>query len=373
LCEDAVACYVHVPFCLRKCPYCDFYSRPNRTELMEAYVVRCEEILSGALFHFSTVYVGGGTPSALPPALLRRLLQAVNAHRADAVCEFTVECNPSSCTAQIAETLAQCGVNRVSLGVQSAVDAERRTLGRAGSAENAATAVGILRGVGITNLNLDRMLGIPGQSAETLEKSIAFCAALSAQHISAYILKVEANTPFAARDPGAFPGEDDVAALYTHACRALAVRGYAQYEISNFSHTGFESQHNLVYWNAAPYFALGPGAHGFTHGKRWHYSPNLDLFLRGAVPISDGHGGDLSEYVMLRLRLTQGVRYAAAYMRYPNCAAALRKADLCAAQFAAQGLAQRDAEGFCLTEAGFLLSNHIIGEILARMEAYSDT
>lgn len=337
--------YIHVPFCRAKCPYCDFYSLPSDDALQAQYVARCEELLAGQPGGWQTVYVGGGTPSALKPELLGRLLGAVKPAEG---AEFTVECNPGSVTPEFCEVIAQGGVNRVSMGLQSAVEQERRALGRAGDLRAVEQAIALL---GAQNLSLDVMLGIPHQSCESLAQTLEFCQAAGAQHISAYLLKVEEGTRFFAQPPEGLPDEDAQAALYLFACEWLEGHGYGQYEIANFARPGYESRHNLNYWRCGEYFALGPGAHGFTAGRRWYYARDLAAFLRGAPPIDDGPGGDDDERAMLALRLREGLPQPTEEMRR-------RGANLL-------GYVTLDEQGLRLTREGFLLSNAVIGKLLA--------
>jgi len=346
--------YVHVPFCRAKRPYCDFYSLCDVAP-QEAYVRRCAEILRpppcrcgdipprerGGRGPWRTAYIGGGTPSALEPALLARLLAAI-----DCAGEFTIECNPTSVTPAFCRAIAEGGVNRVSMGVQSVIPAERRALGRSGDIEAVERAVAMLP---LENLSLDVMLGIPGQSRQSVEKSLAFCAKY-AKHISAYLLKIEPGTPFAARPPQDLPDEDAQAELYLFACEWLEAHGFAQYEISNFALQGYESQHNLHYWHCDEYFAVGPAAHGFTQGRRWHYPRDLAAFLRGDAPVDDGPGGDYEERAMLALRLREGFSGATAEM--------LERARQL------PGYVEVHNDCIKLTREGFLLSNTVIGRLL---------
>jgi len=335
--------YLHIPFCASKCPYCDFYSLCDLS-LQESYVARCIEILRANPTKWRTAYVGGGTPSALAPPLLARLLAAINCSG-----EFTVECNPTSVTPAFCRAIAEGGVNRVSLGVQSIVPAERRALGRSGGIEVVEHALRLLRRSGEENLSLDVMLGIPGQTIESLTETLEFCSKY-ARHISAYLLKIEPGTSFHAHSPQNLPDEDLQADLYLFACAWLEQHGFAQYEISNFAVPGYESQHNLNYWHCGEYFAVGPAAHGFTHGRRWHYPRDLDAFLRAEPPIDDGPGGDFTERAMLALRLTEGFQLPSARMMEQ------------AMQL--PGLVQVNNSCIKLTREGFLLSNTVIGKLL---------
>ncbi|MDR1927422.1 MAG: radical SAM family heme chaperone HemW [Oscillospiraceae bacterium] len=359
-----IGCYIHVPFCKAKCPYCDFYSLPGRAELRQAFAETTAARLEAAAaegYRWRSLYLGGGTPSVLEPAQLALILQAARTALVPGA-ELTVECNPSSTSRALCETLARHGVNRVSLGLQTAVDAERKALGRRGGAEEVNRAVLLLRGAGIENISLDLMLGVPCQSVESLGESLRFCVQAGIKHVSAYLLKVEPGTPFAKKPPAGLADEELQCALYLAACEALDCAGLPQYEISSFASPGFEGRHNLQYWNAAEYFALGPGAHGFTGGRRWHYPRDLAAFLAGAPPVLDGDGGDLEEYALLRLRLVEGLRRDLLQVRF-GCdipAAWLRQAAL----LAAGGLCVCDAEGIRLTRQGFLLSNQVTGFLL---------
>jgi len=358
--------YVHIPFCRSKCPYCDFYSieraaysierAAGTPPLQEQFVNRCVELLQPppacghpprerrGLYPWRTAYIGGGTPSVLEPELLARLLAAI-----DCAGEFTIECNPTSVTREFCRAIAEGGVNRVSLGVQSIVPAERRALGRSGDPGQITRALALLSAEGMGNISLDVMLGIPGQSIETLTQTLEFCAR-RAKHISAYLLKIEPGTSYHANPPQNLPDEDAQADLYLFACDWLESHGFAQYEISNFAVPGYESRHNLNYWRCGEYFAVGPGAHGYTHGRRWHYPRDLDSFLRGEPPVDDGPGGDFEERAMLALRLTEGFKLSSPRM--------LEQAK------ALPGYVTVNNHCIKLTREGFLLSNMIIGKLL---------
>jgi len=354
-CMKEIACYIHVPFCRAKCPYCDFFSLPAEQNAMAAYVKRCAEVfLTAAMEHdyrWKTLYLGGGTPSALPPELLAELLAAARKRLLPGA-EATMECNPGSVTPELCETLAAGGINRVSMGLQSAIAGERAALGRTADTQQTERALRLLRAAGIQNISLDVMLGIPGQTVRSLEDTLSFCAEAGAQHVSAYLLKIEEGTPFGRRAPDGLPDEDAQAELYLHCCEWLEARGYRQYEVSNFALPGYESRHNLAYWRCEEYYAVGPAAHGFTRGRRWYYPRDLERFLRGGNPVDDGPGGDFEERAMLALRLAEGLQNPPPEMRLKT------------ERFAGQGLLVMDEEGLRLTREGFLVSNYVIGRLL---------
>jgi len=350
-----IACYIHVPFCRSKCPYCDFFSLPAERDAMAAYVKKCAEVfLADSLadnYRWKTLYLGGGTPSVLPLALLAELLAAAGKRLLPGT-EATMECNPGSVTPELCETLAAGGINRVSMGLQSAVAGERAALGRTADIDQTKRALQYLDAVGIQNISLDVMLGIPRQTVRSLDETLSFCAEAGAQHVSAYLLKIEEETPFGRHAPEHLPDEDAQAELYLHCCEWLGEWGYQQYEVSNFALPGYESRHNSAYWRCEEYYAVGPAAHGFTQGRRWYYPRDLDYFLQGGDAIDDGPGGEFEERAMLALRLAEGLKNPPPEM--------LKKAE----RFADQGLLVMDKEGIRLTRDGFLVSNYVIGHLL---------
>ncbi len=253
--------------------------------------------------------------------------------------------------------LAKAGVNRISMGMQSAVDKERKGLGRLSDAAQVKKAVGLIKSYGIDNISLDLMLGIPYQTEESLKESIDFIIEQDVKHISAYILKIEEGTPFSQMSLP-LPDEDEVCDLYLQAADYLEKHGYRQYEISNFAKEGFKSRHNLRYWHCEEYLGIGPSAHSFIGGERFYFPRDFKAFIENPTPVYDGTGGDEDEYIMLSLRLTEGLTKKGYRERFQKDlpesifekAAALEKA----------GLLKITEEGIALTKEGFLLSNSII-------------
>ena len=244
--------YVHVPFCAVKCPYCDFYSNPYRRERAEAYAARVAENIAAypAELSVDTVYFGGGTPSILPPPLLGQMLHAARRRFSLAAdTEITLEVNPLTATPAALDAWRGLGVNRLSFGMQSAVDAELYRLGRRHTAAQGIAAVDRAAAAGFQNISCDLMLGTPGQTGESLAQSLAVYAQLPIAHVSAYLLSIESGTPF---DTEAMrsqvPDGDAAALLYVQMAECLEQQGFRQYEISNFARPGFESRHNLKYW-----------------------------------------------------------------------------------------------------------------------------
>ncbi len=278
--ESRPGIYVHVPFCAAKCPYCNFYSVKAQDSLMDAYTEKlCQTLEQSARRwprRMDSLYFGGGTPILLGPERIEKILNAARRYFSLEQAEITLEANPASTLEPVLRELYAAGVNRLSFGMQSADEGELRLLGRRHTAKEAALAVEQAQRAGFFNLSLDLMLGLPQQTAQSVENSVDFCAKTGVSHISAYLLKVELGTPFdqngmAARCPDA----DGQADLYLCAVNALEKHGFFQYEISNFAKPGFHSRHNCKYWLGAEYLGLGPAAHSFLEGRRRFFPPEI--------------------------------------------------------------------------------------------------
>ncbi|MBQ4313480.1 MAG: radical SAM family heme chaperone HemW, partial [Clostridia bacterium] len=312
-----------------------------------------------------TVYFGGGTPPLIGCDKLIRILGAVK-DCFDILdgAEVTLELNPCNADADSLARLRGAGFNRISMGVQSGLDSELVVRGRKHSAEDVRRAVELSRKVGFDNVSLDLMLAVSGQTENSLRQSIDFIASCQPRHVSSYILKVEEGTPYhELRERLALPDDDTQARLYTLTCEHLEQHGYRQYEISNFALEGFESRHNLKYWDCGEYLGFGPSAHSFFGGRRFYYPRDIDSFISSPQTCDDGEGGDCEEYIMLRLRLRDGVREVQYRERYGE-GIPKRYRDR-AAQLASPGLVICDDDGIHLTREGMLLSNAVIAHILA--------
>ncbi len=299
-----------------------------------------------------TIYFGGGTPSCMPGEMIVKMLASIkeNFNVSEDV-EITVECNPSSDLEHFLPFVSDAGVNRISMGMQSAVNDERRALGRLADRERVLTAVELCHSNGIHNISLDLMLGVPGQTIESLDESIDFINSLDITHVSAYMLKLEEGTVFQRRFADGkliLPDDDLVSDLYLRTIERL---DFSQYEISNFSKPGYESKHNLKYWHLDEYLGVGPAAHSFIAGKRFYYSSSIDDFIAMAPPIPDGFGGDESERIMLGLRLSSGITNFSDEV-YEKAL----KID--------KSLAVVTPDNIRLTEQGFLVSNTIINMLI---------
>lgn len=366
--KQPLGLYFHVPFCDGKCPYCDFYSLPVHAEKMEAYTRAVMEEIGayrGEARPVDTVYFGGGTPNLLGEARLIRVLNAAGSvFSLSPNAEITVEVNPVHVDAAFFKALRAAGFNRISMGMQSANPRELELLGRRHSPEDVVRAVEAARTGGFTNISLDVMLALPEMTKASLHSSIDFAAGLQVQHISAYILKVEEGTAFyAKRETMGLKADDEAAEFYAETVAALREHGYAQYEISNFSKPGFESRHNLCYWRCGEYLGFGPAAYGFYNGERFHHSPSLAAYLQGEPVQSDGSGGDFEEFVMLGLRLAEGISRQEACARDPDGGMRFDRL-LARAAYCPPAYLQTTAERIALTESGFAVSNAILAVLL---------
>ncbi len=362
--------YIHVPFCESKCPYCDFYSMRADNGVIEDYTLSLiskigewgEKLRRPA----DTIYFGGGTPSIIGADRLKAVLNAVNEGFSIKSPEITLEVNPFGTASKNygldLEALRKAGFNRISIGLQSSNDNELRLLGRLHNSEQARVCIELAKKSGFDNISLDIMLATPSQTAESLERSIEFCAEQNVQHISAYILKTEKGTKYYdSADKLNLPDDDAQADMYLLACERLGEYGYNQYEISSFSKKGYESRHNLKYWRCEEYIGIGASAHSFIGGRRFYYPRSLDGFKNGII-IPDGGGGNEEEYIMLGLRLAEGVKYSEYEARFGH--GLPEKYTDSAGLLAAPGYVRLDGEGIRLTPKGFLVSNAIIAKIL---------
>ena len=314
--------YIHIPFCLRKCIYCDFLSVPYADDLADRYIDSlCRELSlrkdSAGLL--KTVYIGGGTPSVLPARSLGRLFDCLGkCFSFSDDTEITLEANPGTLDEEKIAAVRSSGVTRISIGVQSFHDGELKTLGRIHSSRDAIHAAALLRKAGLENYSIDLMYGIPGQTRETWEQTLSHARGLSPRHISAYELTPEKKTPLhnIIRSGGMhIPEEGLVLEMYDYAIDHLAASGYEQYEISNFSLPGSQCRHNLNYWNRGEYLGAGAGAHSFKGGVRSSNVEDIreycDCADRGGIPSVEilriGALEAAREFIFLGLRKTGGI------------------------------------------------------------------
>lgn len=379
--KPALGLYIHIPFCKAKCAYCDFYSLAHSEEKMDAYMAallrHLEEVAPRAAgMQVDTVYFGGGTPSYLGAARLCRILQTV-LRRYDVArdAEITLEANPDSAGDwKELRKLRRAGFNRLSLGVQSTDDALLRRIGRIHTYEQVQQAVTAARKAKFTDLSLDLIYGLPGQTMEGWQRTLADAVALGPEHLSCYGLKLEEGTPlWQQRQTLTLPDDDAQADMYLYTVAALGEMGYEQYEISNFAKSGKESHHNLKYWRMEEYAGFGPGAHSDFGGVRYGYVRDIDSYIAGRLVLSESETDSTLardyEYVMLSLRTAAGIDRQTFEKRYRQ---RFQPMEALFEQYEKAGLASRTEGGWRLTPKGFLVSNSIIAalqEALAQQRA----
>lgn len=362
-----IGIYIHIPFCAGKCPYCDFYSLPLSADTADRYTdAICREIdrYAGKGIVCGTVYFGGGTPSLMGAPRIERILSHIkHSFTLTPDCEITLEANPCTVTPDIANGFAGAGINRISMGVQSGIDSELAALGRKHDSARAAQAVKYIRAAGIDNISLDLMIATPGQTPDSLRRSVDFLASLEPKHISSYLLKIEKGTRYAdISETLCLPDEDMQSRLYLESAEHLERYGYKQYEISNFSLPGYESRHNLKYWNCEEYIGFGPSAHGYFEKRRYFYPRDLMQYIEAPQRQDDGEGGSREEYAMLRLRLTEGITDTLWRGRFgePLPKEYIERAK----KYQPHGLTECTDSSVKLTCEGFLVSNALISGIL---------
>ena len=366
--------YLHIPFCGSKCHYCDFCSFPNQSEnTKQAY---CDALCTqmeryaplAADYEVDTVYFGGGTPTALPAEMLCALLDQVK-HLfcvADDA-EITAECNPATANAEYFAAMRKAGFNRLSIGAQSMHDHELRLLGRAHTVDDFRATVQLARAAGFENISADLMCGIPEQTRQSLAESVRALCEMGVEHISAYGLKIEEGTPFfKKKDTLNLPDDDEVAAMYEDTVASLAAHGLVRYEISNFARAGYESRHNLKYWECDEYLGFGVAAYSCFGGRRFGISRDFSAYLDTREVYEENEAISLSEqmteYVMLGLRLEKGIDKRAFASRFGVEFDAVYGARL--APYIGSGFVLDSAECCRFTTSGFLVSNTILSEVL---------
>ncbi|MEG1044363.1 MAG: radical SAM family heme chaperone HemW [Oscillospiraceae bacterium] len=359
--------YIHIPFCIRKCPYCDFYSMACNEDLMDKFTEHTVSLISNCNveLHPDTIYFGGGTPTALGEKRLGKILSIAMEHFNFECGEVTVEANPCTLDEDYLKSLLEMGFNRLSMGFQSGNDDELKLLGRLHDVYVAKNAYYMARKVGFPNISLDIMLGLPNQTVESAINSAKEIIALNPEHISAYLLKIEKGTKFDKLYKTTEDFEDKQAEIYEQICSLMKENGYIQYEISNFSKIGYESKHNNKYWKLDDYLGIGPSAHSKIGDKRFFMERDLNAYLKGEsfedLLIFDDYAGDFDEYVMLRLRLKDGINLEEAEKFYPNKTAELIKK---AKPMIDLGYVIYDEKTLSLTTEGFLISNYIISRLI---------
>ncbi len=386
--SEPIAVYVHIPFCLSKCNYCDFNTYEGIESLMASFVdaLASEIDLWGKRLghpNVSTVFFGGGTPSYLPGGsialLSERLRESTNITPG---AEITLEANPDDINAEKTDAWLEAGFNRISIGVQSFNDRILHALSRRHTSDAAASAVETARSAGFDNINIDLMFGLPNQPLQVWERTLSSAIQLGTEHLSLYGLQIEPGTPLQ-RDVlrGTVPTPDDdlAADMYEMAMDTLSHAGYEHYEISNWSKPGYRSRHNLAYWLNQPYLGVGPGAHSSMMGKRFANmkSPRRYISVIGSAEDSDetdftqidegvvaidfievtSPDMAMSETMMLGMRLSEGMAKSEFERRFGISMSGAYRQEIAA--LASAGLIEDDGDRIRLTRQGKLLGNNV--------------
>ena len=388
----ALGIYISVPFCRTKCSYCNFASDVFSRAVFERYVDRvCRDIenapqlaseMGGEIERsVDSIYLGGGTPTVLEAAQLERIFATVRRQfEVTPDAEIAVECAPGTLNGATLESLLRCGLNRVSLGVQSFADQEAAAVGRLHKRATVLADIARLRAAGITNINIDLIAGLPHQTAESWDFSLAETIASGAPHVSVYMLEVDEDSRLGrellaggTRYHAHFvPDEDAMADFYLAACDRLSSSGIAQYEISNFARAGFESRHNLKYWTRQPYLGFGVDAHSMLRSL----SPEIDAVRFASADSLERYMGSPSvqrtavsrqaafeESFFLGLRLTRGISLRELVSKFGEEGVENARATI--GEFVEAGLMEQHGDLVCLTSRGRLLSNEVFERFIA--------
>ncbi len=363
--------YVHLPFCLKKCAYCDFLSYTD----CYAYETEYVEAVLSEFSHYKgeqidTVYIGGGTPTSLTKESLTRLLDGVfQTFSVAENAEITVECNPKTADFDLFCALLAHGANRLSVGVQSMQDEELSKIGRIHTAKDAVECILDAYRAGFFNISADLMFGLPNQTIQSFEDSIEKVTALPVTHVSCYGLILENDTPLCQKVKAGqltLPDEETEEAMYRVAASRLSSKGFLQYEISNFAKEGFCSRHNLKYWDLTEYIGVGAGAHSFYQGARYCHTGNIHKYIENPNQKEEcvilTKEDLMAEFMMLGLRKLRGVSEQEFYAQFKESLHG-RYGDIIT-KYETVGLLRREGDRVFFTERGIYLSNTVLCEFV---------
>ena len=371
--------YIHIPFCKQKCNYCDFYSLGCQESKIPSYIeALCQHIKREAPlykdYEIDTVFLGGGTPSLVEPKEFEKLADTIKGSlKITQDAEFSIEANPGTLTKEKLNCYIKNGVNRISIGLQSTSDTELKALGRIHDLKEFKESYSLARKCGLNNINIDIMYGLPNQRLDDLAKTIENVCEFNPEHISAYCLKIEENTPFyKMRDSLILPNDDEEYEMYIYLCNELKKQGYEQYEISNFSKKGARCVHNLKYWLSEEYIGFGPSAHSYFNGKRYYYEDSVEKYIKSLECVDNlpkKHyeeetalkENSMDEYVMLKMRLSDGIneqdfkeKFGVSFIsEYPSVLSYIKN-----------GYVKQENNSYSFTPKGFFVSNYILSQIL---------
>lgn len=372
--SEPLELYIHIPFCVRKCAYCDFLSFAASKERQEAYFKALWQEIAAvrdtAACEVKTVFFGGGTPSVPAAEFLVKTMEALGAaFRIAPGAEISLEANPGTLTKEKLRVYRQAGFNRLSIGCQSIHEEELRLLGRIHTFPEFQESFRLAREAGFSNINVDLMSGLPGQTMEKWEESLRVIAQMEPEHISAYSLIVEPGTPLAAASP-VLPDEDTERQMYDRTWEILKEYGFRQYEISNYAKEGFACRHNIGYWNRTQYLGFGPGAASLYQGQRFHNTADMDRYLKNSASLETireereilTQEACMEEFMFLGLRMTDGISAAAFEEQFGRKPAEVYKKVL--DKYCGLGMLEQKQGRISLTRQGISVSNVILADFL---------
>ncbi len=363
--------YIHIPFCIKKCKYCDFTSYTDCNDLFGGYIAEmAHEMEKYRDEAIDTVFIGGGTPTILSPLQLTALLKNIrDIFKISPSAEVTIESNPKTLTEEKLSVLKKGGVNRISIGVQSFNNNELKMIGRVHNENDAEKAIRLSQDCGFSNINLDIMFSLPGQTKESFKYTLEKAVGLNPMHISCYSLILEENTPLydeVISGKVKLCDEETDRELYEYACKFFSAHGFNQYEISNFARRGYECRHNLKYWNCDEYIGIGVAAHSYFKGERFFNTDSLKDYLSGRYRVGiaeKAEGMDaVSEYIIMGLRKTAGIEKEKFKKRFGKEIGELYKKEI--EKFKCAGLMEEDEISLRLTFEGINVSNAVLCEFV---------
>lgn len=362
--------YIHIPFCIKKCKYCDFTSFSKCNEEKVAYLdALFSEMQKYSGTFVNTVFIGGGTPTSLTAQQLETMLQNIKKYFfLSKYCEFTVEANPKTLDKEKLKILKKYGVNRLSIGVQSFNDNELKKLGRVHTGIEAEETIRLVQKY-FKNISIDLMCAIPDQTKESFRENLEKAFSLKPQHISCYSLILEEGTPlYNEYEKGllTLPDEDTEREIYDIACYEMEKHGYRQYEISNFAQSGYESRHNTKYWRCDEYIGIGLSAHSYIDGVRFSNTDDFSSYIKGEFLSGESEvlskDDKMSEFMILGLRMTEGITKMSFRKRFNEELEKVFEEPLL--KFKNMGMIEEENDRICLSKKAIAVSNQILCEFV---------
>ena len=368
---DGKGLYIHIPFCIRKCSYCDFVSYCGKEEYFDSYI---DSLLREASEYegtkINTVFIGGGTPTIFGTEQIERLAEGIcRIFDISPSAEYSIEANPKTLTEEKLYGMQKCGINRISIGVQSFCDEELKACGRIHNAAEAYKTVELVKKCGFDNFNLDLMLNLPNQTMESLSLTLETAVSLNPAHMSCYSLILEENTPlYEAYGNGKYeePDEELDRELYHFTVDYLKKYGYNRYEISNFAKEGRECVHNIKYWSCDEYIGIGAAAHSYLNGVRYYNTAKLSEYIKGDYHTDDkivlSKKDMISEYMIMKLRMCEGINGAVFRKKFGCGVEEIYSQQL--TKFVNNGLIKHQNGFYFLSDYGIDVSNSVLCEFV---------